>query len=89
MSSDAEDDEKAIQASSSARSARSLGTTAGKGLEEEEKGARGGNDSREEQEGTVALGHLLTNVIILQEFALEAAAVVEVRGALFEEVRYY
>ena len=38
--------------------------------------------------GTVSLGHLCTNVIILQEFALEVAAIVEVRGALFEEVRY-
>ena len=39
-------------------------------------------------DGTVSLGHLLTNIIILQEFILELAAIVEVRGTLFEEVRY-
>lgn len=37
-------------------------------------------------DGTVSLGHLLTNIIILQEFILELAAIVEVRGTLFEEV---
>lgn len=35
----------------------------------------------------VTLGHLLTNVIILQEFILELGAVVEVRASLFGEVR--
>lgn len=35
----------------------------------------------------VSLGHLLTNVIVLQEFILELAALVEVRGSLFREVR--
>lgn len=45
--------------------------------------ARKGNEVRE-----VSLGHLLTNVIILQEFILELAAVVEVRAALFDEIRF-
>lgn len=36
----------------------------------------------------ITLGHLLTNVIILQEFILELAAIVEVRGSLFGEVRF-
>ena len=36
----------------------------------------------------VALGHLLTNVIILQEFILELAALIDVRGSLFDEVRF-
>lgn len=36
----------------------------------------------------VSLGHLLTNVIILQEFILELAALVEVRASLFCEVRF-
>ena len=40
-------------------------------------------------EDTISLGTLCTNVIILQEFALELAAIVEVRGALFEEIRYF
>lgn len=42
-----------------------------------------GNASRE-----VSLGHLLTNVIILQEFILELAALVDVRATLFGEVRF-
>ncbi len=33
----------------------------------------------------VSLGHLLTNVVILQEFLLELAALVEVRATLFED----
>ena len=37
--------------------------------------------------GEVSLGHLLTNVVILQEFILELAALVEVRASLFGEVR--
>ena len=36
----------------------------------------------------ITLGHLLTNVIILQEFILELAALVEVRACLFGEVRF-
>jgi len=43
----------------------------------------GSNASRE-----VSVGHLLTNVIILQEFILELAALVDVRATLFEEVRF-
>ena len=35
-----------------------------------------------------SLGQLMTNVIILQEFILELAALVEVRGTLFGEVKY-
>lgn len=36
----------------------------------------------------VLLSHLLTNVIILQEFILELAAIIEVRASLFGEVRF-
>ena len=36
----------------------------------------------------VSLSHLLTNVIILQEFILELAALVQVRASLFGEIRY-
>lgn len=37
----------------------------------------------------VTLSHLLTNVIILQEFILELAAIVQVRASLFGEVKFY
>ena len=36
----------------------------------------------------VTLSHILTNVIILQEFILELAAVVQVRASLFGEVQF-
>ncbi|OJJ47307.1 hypothetical protein ASPZODRAFT_132298 [Penicilliopsis zonata CBS 506.65] len=35
---------------------------------------------------TASLGHVLTNVAILYEFLLELAALVQIRGGLFEEV---
>ena len=35
----------------------------------------------------ISLSHLLTNVIILQEFMIELAAIIEVRASLFGEVR--
>ena len=36
----------------------------------------------------VTLSHILTNVIILQEFILEIAAIVQVRASLFGEVKF-
>ena len=36
----------------------------------------------------VTLGHLLTNVIILREFLLELASLIEVRSTMFDEVRF-
>ena len=43
--------------------------------------ARSGEETRE-----VTLSHLLTNVIILQEFILELAAIIQVRASLYNEV---
>ncbi|KAJ9219992.1 hypothetical protein DTO207G8_5321 [Paecilomyces variotii] len=37
---------------------------------------------------TVTLGHVLTNTVILYEFILELAALVQVRGSLFQEAGY-
>ena len=37
----------------------------------------------------ITLSHLLTNVIILQEFMLELVAIIQVRASLFGEVNYY
>ncbi|EKD17544.1 uncharacterized protein L3040_006662 [Drepanopeziza brunnea f. sp. 'multigermtubi'] len=51
-------------------------------LNEEEK------EEKEEVSKTVSVNHLLTNVIVLQEFLLELAALVQVRAGLFGEVRY-
>ena len=36
----------------------------------------------------ISVSHLLTNVIILQEFMLELAAIVQVRASLFDEVAF-
>jgi len=43
-------------------------------------------DDEKEEEKTVSVSHILTNVIILQEFLLELAALVQVRAGLFGEV---
>ena len=41
-----------------------------------------------EQYREVTLNHILTNVIILQEFILEMAAIIQVRASLFGEVKF-
>ena len=47
-----------------------------------------GSEKKTDETKDVALGHLLTNVIVLQEFILELTAVVEVRTSLFDEVLF-
>lgn len=48
-----------------------------------------GSGPPDEEVREVSLGHLLTNIVILQEFVLELAALVEIRVTLFEhEVRF-
>jgi hypothetical protein len=42
----------------------------------------------EEEKKLVSVSHVLTNVIVLQEFLLELAALVQVRAGLFGEVRF-
>jgi len=41
-----------------------------------------------EEQKLVSVSHVLTNVIVLQEFLLELAALVQVRAGLFGEVRF-
>ena len=36
----------------------------------------------------ITLSHLLTNIIILQEFVLEIAAIIQVRASLFGEIDF-
>ena len=36
----------------------------------------------------VSLSHILTNIVVLQEFILELAAVMQVRASLFGEVKF-
>lgn len=45
-----------------------------------------GSEAKGQDNVEVCLSHLLTNVIILQEFLLELAAIIEVRASLFSEV---
>ncbi|KAF2497730.1 hypothetical protein BU16DRAFT_482925 [Lophium mytilinum] len=47
-----------------------------------------GEEKGEEEVKDASLGHVLTNVVILQEFVLELAALLQVRASLFEEVRF-
>jgi len=44
------------------------------------------SEARGQETVGISLSHLLTNVIILQEFLLELAAIIEVRASLFSEV---
>ena len=46
------------------------------------------NDTAKEEYREVSLSHVLTNVIILQEFLLELVAIVQVRASVFGEVRF-
>ncbi|CRG83379.1 UPF0518 protein [Talaromyces islandicus] len=41
-----------------------------------------------ENQDTVTLGHILTNVVILYEFILELTALIQVRGTVFEEAGF-
>ncbi len=50
--------------------------------------AAGSVDGEQWHGREISLSHLLTNVIILQEFVLELAAIVEVRARLFGEVEF-
>lgn len=37
---------------------------------------------------SVSLGHVLTNAVVLQQFLLELAAIIQTRASMFEEVRF-
>ena len=54
------------------------------------QGTEDGSVSPDGEEGKklVSVSHVLTNVIVLQEFLLELAALVQVRAGLFGEVRF-
>lgn len=57
---------------------------------DEVEGNEGGKDVDREpkEDGKVSVSHILTNVIVLQEFLLELAALVQVRAGLFGEVKF-
>jgi hypothetical protein len=61
--------------------------------EETENGDSSAHDSTDDADGQdgvreASLGHVLTNVVILQEFILEMVAIVQVRASMFGEVRF-
>ncbi|QSZ29333.1 hypothetical protein DSL72_003847 [Monilinia vaccinii-corymbosi] len=45
-------------------------------------------DGKDKEDKKVSVSHILTNVIVLQEFLLELAALVQVRAGLFGEVKF-
>ncbi|KAL9097566.1 MAG: hypothetical protein Q9165_000462 [Trypethelium subeluteriae] len=64
---------------------RGLGEEGGVG---EEGPYQVGDEGDEKEIKEASLNHVLTNIVILQEFILEIAAVLQVRGNLFEDVRF-
>jgi hypothetical protein len=46
------------------------------------------DDDGQEVSREASLGHILTNVVILQEFVLELVAIIQVRASMFGEVRF-
>ncbi|OBT59252.1 hypothetical protein VE04_00458 [Pseudogymnoascus sp. 24MN13] len=55
----------------------------------DETGTETGTDREEEVvEKMASVSHVLTNIIVLQEFILELAALVQVRAAMFGEVKF-
>ena len=56
-----------------------------------QNGTGTGEEAESENEASirsVTLSHVLTNVVVLQSFALELAAVMQLRACLFEEVKF-
>ena len=53
-----------------------------------ENGSTLGEEAEMDELKLVSVSHVLTNVIVLQEFLLELAALVQVRAGLFGEVRF-
>jgi hypothetical protein len=70
------------------------GTGSEEGLEDRDRKLMGAEEEEWEDEGegeeerSVSVSHVLTNVVVLQEFLLELAALVQVRAGLFGEVRF-
>ncbi|OIW29442.1 hypothetical protein CONLIGDRAFT_326679 [Coniochaeta ligniaria NRRL 30616] len=60
------------------------------GGEDDEDAAGDGSEAEAEEgeEETVSVSHVLTNVIVLQNFLFELASLVQVRAGLFDEVRF-
>lgn len=65
---------------------RDVGSSETSSLRSESTAAEARNADAAAQE--ITLDHLLTNIIILQEFILELAAIIEVRAGLFGEVKF-
>lgn len=55
---------------------------------EEEVAKKEDADAAETEIREATLSHVLTNVVILQEFVLELIAILQVRASLFQEVRF-
>lgn len=55
---------------------------------DKEAGTKPSGSSTSAQEKEVTVSHVVTNVIILQSFLFELAGLVQVRGSLFNEIRF-
>jgi hypothetical protein len=60
------------------------GEESGVNAETEEHGGADDVDGGRE----ASLGHIITNIVVLQEFVLELVAVMQVRASMFDEVKF-
>lgn len=64
------------------------GSVASKGEDTETETETETEQEEPEAEKMVSVSHVLTNIILLQEFILEVAALVQVRAGMFGEVKF-
>ena len=76
-----------LSGSAKSQESSTAGDTDGTGSEDWHE-ARDELADEEDEPKSVTVSHILTNVIVLQEFLLELAALVQVRAGLFGEVRF-
>jgi hypothetical protein len=56
--------------------------------DDEEGSTEDAEDNEQEDIREASLLHIITNVVILQEFVLELVALIQIRASLFNEVKF-
>jgi hypothetical protein len=56
--------------------------------DEAEDAAAGAEEAEQDDVREASLLHIITNVVVLQEFVLELVALMQIRATLFNEVKF-